>query len=67
MWYWIAMILLIAGSAALLAGSYIRIKKQNSEIPGRRAARRRADAAPAGFETARAQTARARSQPVKRF
>ena len=43
MWYWIAMILLIAGSAALLAGSYIRIKKQNSEIPGRRAARRRAD------------------------
>ncbi len=42
MWYWIAMILLIAGSLALLAGSYIRIKKGDSEVPGKRASRRRA-------------------------
>ena len=42
MWYWIAMILLIAGSLALLAGSYIRIKKGDSEVPGKRASRRKA-------------------------
>ena len=45
MWYWIAMILLIAGSAALLAGSYLKIKQNNAEkVPQRRTGRRRARA-----------------------
>lgn len=43
MWYWIVMILLIAGSIALLAGSYIRIKKNNNaEIPVKRSGKKRA-------------------------